>query len=761
MNRINKFLSFLISAATRKYWVAVCFVLAILGQSLIREPQPFSLFKLLTKAINSLNNKFYLTLKNPVNIMLGLLLIAFSSLIYSRLSRLNNASKNTQELVINDTNWPSLKRLLPWGIVNLGIYILIMTQLARHQYSNLLLWGWLGTIFIFTILIWKSEKKTQLNSNSSITNIDGIWILALFAFAVTSGSYLLNDLPAGWVIDEGPFWVMARSIAIGETHPPFFDFGVFSFPIGSSLLQGWIMRWAGINMWGWRFASVLPAAITVIPLYLLTHELFDRRTAITANVLMIANPYFLTFSRFGYNNSQSLFPVTLCIYFLVMGIRKNSRLYLWLAGLTAGLGFYTYFAAWLGLAILVVVVIGLPLTYGIKFQRKIVSLAIILAGAFVVFLPRMLYGMSGETPILLHLKIWETIPINVFYGQSVFGIDRMAHTAQTENFLAGDKLELFYNLSLYGIILLRGIILSTAVLFDPIVNLDHHIIYGLTGPGSSIFFILGLGITFANFKDIRYRIPLIWFLAGFFLLGALTSFPPRPTHMVPMIPVLSLISAIGLISFLDILLGINPGKIKSGLSLKKMVAPSTLFVIVIISFFQFFFLTLYIYFPPNTDEYISWLGRQISQPANIFLVDHHFATLNPFDEWLIKLGKHPILYLTRANLESNPSQMREWKNFVTFIDLADGREYAEWIAQNIPEVKVQAAYAPGRRLRGYVVTDMKINTSMDISLSHGVKDLWNSPTRNILLLCGMGIIALFIKKKRANGQTSNKIGDTI
>ena len=33
---------------------------------------------------------------------------------------------------------------------------------------------------------------------------------------------------------------------------------------------------------------------------------------------------------------------------------------------------------------------------------------------------------------------------------------------------------------------------------------------------------------------------------------------------------------------------------------------------------------------------------------------------------------------------------------------------------------MQAAYVTGQRLRGYVVTDLQINTTMDISLSHGI-----------------------------------------
>jgi hypothetical protein len=374
-------------------------------------------------------------------------------------------------------------------------------------------------------------------------------------------------------------------------------------------------------------------------------------------------------------------------------------------------------------------------------------------------LPRILYGMSGESPTLLHLKIWEAMPINSFYGRSVFGEDRIAQTIQTNNFIAGDPIELFYDLPLYGIIFLRGFIRCTAALFDPIVNFDHHIIFGLSGPGSSIFFILGLGITLANLKKTQYLIPSIWFLAGFFFLGVFTSFPPRPTHLVSTIPALSLISAIGLISFLDSAINANPDKLKSTYRWRKIAVASTLLSIAIISFIQFFFLTFYIYFPPNTDEYISWLGRQISQPANIFLVDHQPTDRSPLDENLLKLTQHRVSLVTRSDLEANPGQMKTWKNFVAFIESKDDREYAEWIAQEIPGANVQAAYSPGKRLRGYVVTDMQINASMDISISHGLRGLWNSPTRNILLFCGLGIVILFLRQKAINGQTSNKMSE--
>jgi len=730
----------------RKYWLVVGLIPAIVGQSLVREPQPLTSFKAITELSTNWNKTFYLALKNPANIMVGLFLITLASITYGLLFVSLSELKSVQEPYVSDGNWLSWKKSLPWIIANLIVYVLLMIQISRHQYSTLLFWGWLISVLIFTFIFWKNEHQNKTNSGLSIPYLDGVWMLALFAFAIAAGSYLLNDLPAGWIADEGTFWKMARDIAFGENKPAFFDVGVFTFPVASSYLQAWIMRWAGVNLWGWRFASVLPAAATVIPLYLLGRELFDRRVAIAASVMMIVNPYFLSFARLGYNNSQSLLPVTLCIYFLVLGFRKNNRFYLWLAGLTAGLGFYTYFSAWLGLVVIIMVITSLPLISREKFRKSFVPLIIVIAGMLAVSLPRVLYGISGDSAISLHYKIWETGPISTFYGKLVFGDERIAQT----NIFTMDDVEVFYDLPLYGILLARGIVRSIAVLFDPIGYNDHQIIFGLAGTGSSLFFILGLGVTLANFRKLRYLIPSIWFLAGLFFLGVLAAIPPRPTHMVAIIPVLSFISAIGLVSFLDAITNADTAHLERTQLIKSVAVIGVLAIVTTMGLFQFFFMIPYAYSPPDQADYISWLGRQIPTPTNLYLVDHYSTTRNPMDESLLNLTQHKVITLTLADLEARPNQVEKWKNFVAFISPQNSRGYVERLAGQIPGSSVQAAYVTGQRLRGYVVTDLEINTAMNIGPSHGIKDLWNSPARIILLFCGISILVLLLNAKRSD-----------
>ncbi|NOH03471.1 MAG: hypothetical protein HND47_16675 [Chloroflexi bacterium] len=730
---MRQLFSALTGSAGRKYGAAVCLILAVFGQQLIKRSEPLALFSAINKTFENWNKSFYLWLENPANVLIGLAVIACAAILFSRLHPPADKLYTPPELRTADLDWSRWKKSLPWLAASLGIYALVAVQLARHRYSGGLVLGWLVSLLIITILFWRNEHKPD----GTIQRTDAAWMAVLFALAVVVASYLLNDLPAGWIADELPFWKLARDIALGLKEPPLFDVGVFTFPAASSYLQAWIMRWAGVDFWGWRFASVLPAAGTVIPLYLLTRELFDRRAAIAAGMMMSVNPYFLSFARLGYNNSQVLFPVTLCLYLLTIGIRRNNRFYLWLAGLTAGLGFYTYFAAWLGLVVLVMVFICLIAPSRNK-RGKLILPGIVLAGALLALLPRILYVGSGDLAVSLGYKIWETGPVNTFYGRYLFGDERIA---QAHVFKIND-VEVFYDLRLYGILLLRGIVRTAAVLFDLIGYDDHQIFTGLTGIGSSLFFILGMGVALANSRRLEYLIPSVWFLAGFFFLGVIASIPPRPTHMVALIPVFAMISAIGLMSLLDVFAGEEAALLKNARLIKNWAGGGILIILAVIGLFQYFVLMPYVLSPVNEDDYISWLGRQIPEPANFILVDHNAITRNPRDESLGKLIKHRILLLTSADLEARPEQVKTWDNFAAFFSTQSGRDFAEEIAAQIPDSILQMGYAPGRRLRGYIVTDLKINTSMDVNYSNGMADLWNSPVRSILLLCGAIILGL-------------------
>jgi 4-amino-4-deoxy-L-arabinose transferase-like glycosyltransferase len=734
-NAIKSIRSFFYLSA--KVWLVAGFILVAAGQIIMRGERVFAFPDPVSRVADGLNKSLYLSLNIPANTLFGLFLIFLGLMICTFLFAFQKLSGDGLAQYINIRHWLPFRTHIAWIVFAAALYVFAMGGIVIRPRSDLPFWMWLLSIFVFTLILWRNENREEKAANSRLTHIDGIGILVLFGLAIGVGAYRLNDFPAGWIPDEGPFWDMARSLALGEKNPSFFDAGVFTFPVSSSLFQSWIMRWVGVNFWGWRFASVVPAALTIIPLYLLAYELFDRRVAVAANVIMIVNPYFLAFARLGYNNSQVLFPVTLAVYFLVLSLRNNSRLYLWLAGLTAGLGFYTYFAAWLGLVVLCIVLASLPMLYRLKLRVILVPLLIIIAGALTVFLPRVVFGISDDSTVALHYKIWETGPINTFYGNFVFGSERIA---QAKNFVVSD-VELFYDPQLYSILFARGVVRTAAVLFDPIGYKDHPIFFGLLGPGSALFFVLGAGIALANFRDLKYFIPFAWFAAGFFFLGVIASIPPRPTHMVAVIPVLSLLSAVGLTSLINSLIN------RVSTRIKTFVTAVVLSVIAVMGLFHFFFMIPYLYSPPTQDDYISWLGRQIPEPANLILVDHFAVTRHPMDESLMKLTEHTVVSLSNTDLQADPERVRSWKNFVVFFALPDARKNAEWLNNQVPGSSLLEAYGPGRIFRGYVVTDLQyLNTTMEMGLAHGITGLWNSPARAILILCMIGVLVILVNR---------------
>ncbi|MCC6299144.1 MAG: glycosyltransferase family 39 protein [Anaerolineales bacterium] len=733
----NRLRSSLDGSISQRYWLIASLLFVILGERLTRLAKPVDSFPWLAQIADNLNKNLYLGLERPFNALTGIVFILGGAILFAKLAKQPTRTESNDAVVINNEPRFSMgKQSLAWLAASLIVYLFVISQLAKHQSSSFLVFSWLGSLLIPSLLLWKLDRKNKINLNPLISYRDGIWLIALFAFAVGVGCFLLNDLPAGWIPDEGPFWATARKIALGALDPPFFDFGVFTFPIASSLVQGWIMSWAGVDMWGWRFASVLPAALTVFPMYLMARDLFDRRVAIAAIIVMVVNPYFLSFARLGYNNSQSLLPVTACLYFLAHGLRNNSRFYLWLAGLTAGFGFYTYFAAWLGLTAIVIVLVALPLVSKEKYRALFPRAALLLTAALAVILPRIVYAASGDDPVSLHYKIWETGALSAFYGNYVFGSERVNEARIIK---ITEQANVYYDPELYGIILVRGIVRSAAGLFDTLGYKEHSMVHGMAGPISSVFFALGLAFALAHWMKFRFAILSIWFAAGFIFLDVLSSLPPRPTHFVAAIPVMALLSALGLITFLDLLLKTKSQRAQT----LALVSLTTL--IVCAGLFQYFFMVPFTY-PPSRDDYISWISRQIAEPANVYLVDHYAINRNPRDEVLLGMTPHHVVALTSAQIEADPGQLADWKNFVAV--LGTNRTFADQLASQIPGATVHTAFASLRTFRGYVVTDLPVNATMDANLWHGIKDLLTSPARWILAPCVIGMIVFSVMEHK-------------
>lgn len=624
-------------------------------------------------------------------------------------------------------NWRSQSPKIIIGIV---LFSFLLFRLSKHQYEQIFPFVWLIAIWLFTYSIWKLDNNARKTSPFDFQRGDFFWIILLLFFGFAVCAFALNDIPVYIIPDEGAFWETARALAQKEIHPAIFDSGVYTFPIASSIFQGWILRIFGINLWSWRFASVIPAVMTVIPLYLLAKLWFGRTTAITAGAMMLANPYFISFSRMGYNNSQALFPVTLCIFFFALAARKGSFFYLWLAGLTVGFSFYTYFATWLGLVTLCFGVLYLWVRKELTPKKTFIVLGTILIAWSVVFAPRIAYTASGPLNEGLVYKIIETNFINVFYARAYYA--DTALTRLTPLIQLGQDHAIFYEPVLYGELLYRGTVRTFLAMFNPYIVYEHFLNSGLSGVISPIFFLIGLAISLRSFKQLRFALPTIWFISGMFFLSIVGAFPPRHTHMVSIIPCLALIAGIGLNAVVKSLTETTSSK-QTG---ARVFIQSTILTAVALASaylgFQRYYVKMPVDYPALFEDTVSWLAWRTEKPVEIIYLSE---TQVPHRvEYLINAGMIPHTY--RSMLISEFSSETDLAGNTPTMIFVDSPHEDKFPLQGLDLNGFGKAVSykyKNEYITGYATTNTGIDLNPNVGVADGLNSLRDTPVRYVLL----------------------------
>lgn len=671
----DKFKAFLSRARAtlpgRWFWLLIGVGLVANGQYLMHQRDPVGE---INQTLDLLNVTHRLDIVNLQNLGAALpyllgggLLSALAFLpAWNKGEEAQGATKNK-----NTPNWAYLAPRLAAGIL---LFAYLIFKLGRHDYNPILPWVWVFTLALFTHLIYRHEKAGGANLSPNITRIDIFWMSGLFLLGLGIGSFALQDIPNIMVADEGSFWEAARGIATGEFKPPFFDFGVYTFPVASSIFQGWVLRLVGVNLWGWRFASVLAGTLTIFPLYLLAREWFDRRVAVMAALFMVSNPYYLSFARIGYNNSQALFPVVLSLYFWSLGYKRSHSLYYWLAGIAAGLGFYTYPAAWLGLVAIIPVMALLTLLRRIKFRPALLASAIFLTATVLTAGPRLVYGASSENAEPLFYKLLETSFVSTFYGSAYYGPAELYPKGIV--YLLG-KNQVFYAPEVYAELLARSTIRTLAALFDPFIVTEHFMTTNFAGGLlAAIGLALGLSLSLRSLKQTRFLLLLTWLGAGLIFLSIIAAFPPRHTHLVAVIPALALLSALGFAASLDILTSALQKRLTPALIDRVQKGSiAILSVALVFSGLREYFIVMPMRNPPLFEDIASWIAWRTEEPLTIFFLDstektphrveyhvntqmmpHKFDSVAPYEFDWQKLPENSIVFIESGenNLPAPP-----------------------------------------------------------------------------------------------------------
>ena len=113
----------------------------------------------------------------------------------------------------------------------------------------------------------------------------------------------------------------------------------------------------GLGAYSIRLVSAILGILTVLGLYLLTKELFNKNIALLSSFFLAVSFWHTNFSRIGFRAVLVPFLICFSFYFLLRAFRKNNTLdYLW-AGIFVSLGFYTYIAFRVAVLILGIVIL--------------------------------------------------------------------------------------------------------------------------------------------------------------------------------------------------------------------------------------------------------------------------------------------------------------------------------------------------------------------------------------------------------------------
>ena len=236
-----------------------------------------------------------------------------------------------------------LMRLL-MVLVAVGSTALASEWSAMERMPAATLAAWVSTFAALSAAVWGLRAGPLRRGIDRSTRYERLTLLALLLAALLLRTLWLAELPRVYFGDESRVGMWVRN-AYEHGMPNLLTMGWNTWSMVGLSLQGMFGPWLGLNTVSVRLASALFGTVAVLTTYLLTRDLFDRRTALLAATLLAFNRTAIDFSRLGTTHAQVMVFETLAFFALWRAVNSGSALaYLW-TGILAALCLHTYNAA--------------------------------------------------------------------------------------------------------------------------------------------------------------------------------------------------------------------------------------------------------------------------------------------------------------------------------------------------------------------------------------------------------------------------------
>jgi hypothetical protein len=426
----------------------------------------------------------------PKRVIAGMVLLAIGATLFALAASRGKFAASGDEAVLEPpAGLPALPaRDIVVSLVSLAaasyFFATLLSRLYDGDYEHALVLR-LGVALAlaavpFALLDRRSLAWTRPRWSWSVVVALGL-LAACLAMFVVLAHHDLNHWRYSALGDEYAFYGVAAEIANGAPFHIFSQLGVYEqHPVFSSAYAAFFIESFGGDNFAWKLASVVVVAGTLATFYLLLWELFSWRVAACGTALLSVSHYLLGLSHTGYNSLDALFPTTLSLYLLVVGLRRGSTVALFASGAAAGLGFYVFLASRA-----TIIIVGLYLlTFGLRGLRPKTLLPIAIGFAMVA------------------------APIFTLHGWDVIEATTSQSAAGYEAGVTGDRILRFVHN-----------IVPNLMAFNYNFGTKAYVTGSLLDSVTAVLFALGLALAVGRLRRPVYRLLLVWWLVTLAVSG--------------------------------------------------------------------------------------------------------------------------------------------------------------------------------------------------------------------------------------------------
>jgi hypothetical protein len=428
-----------------------------------------------------------------------------------------------------DQSVPAAAQLRSWNrlLLGVGLGIAAIATYAGAGYSHLVLLLWLGGLI--TLALHFGTRSTALPRIARSDFLVAGGLTAAFIPLYTIGLY-------SWPVQVNSDEVAIMRFAEQHAHEEGIDLLGLSEYLGHpKLLFVFIGKLGGliggVDLGHMRLVHSIFGLLAIAVSYALFRQLLSRGWAAFAVSVLGLNHALFMFSRMAMRENTVVLVAVTALALLLWGLRHDNRLFTFLGGVAAGLGFYVYFPARAVFPLWLLFLAGLALWHrrSIPIRRVAMLGAIAATGAVLTAGPVIVAGLQAPPEINEQQRLALLV-----YPQ--------ARELQQAWVFADSETEGIRTNIVHGLTAFNSGQLDHSWNYP---NLDHGFVDPLTG----ILLWIGVGVLFVRLLRRREQpwalLPLGSFLAMWLGLAFFINQAPNYPRMLITLPFVAYLVTVG------------------------------------------------------------------------------------------------------------------------------------------------------------------------------------------------------------------------